>query len=400
MFKKQISIKAAICIALFTFIIGLGTQLLASKAETNWGILYQALGIIRTQFIEKDIPDDQLIYGAVRGMLKALDDPYTRFVAPKDFEEMQIQLNGNFTGVGIQIGMKDDQLTVISPLEETPAAKAGIKALDKIVAINGKSTDDMSIEQAVSIIRGPKGTRVTLTIQRGNKNKPKDYSIVRDTIQLRAVYKKKMFDDKYKIGYIYLSSFESKESYQEMVDALKDLDNKGMKSLILDLRNNGGGLLDEAIRISSIFLKEGAIVHTVDRYGNKETFEVIDTQYTWYNKPLVVLVNGGSASASEILSGAILDNKRGVLLGTKTFGKASVQNIRPLSDGSAILVTAQKYQTPSGTNINKIGITPNILVEIPTAAIEEALHDTNYEYKEEKDSQLQAAASYLRKLKK
>lgn len=185
-----------------------------------------------------------------------------------------------------------------------------------------------------------------------------------------------------------------------MVDALKELDQKGMKSLILDLRNNGGGLLDEAIQIASIFLKDGAIVHTVDRHGNKETFEVMDTQYRWYDKPVVVLVNGGSASASEILAGALQDNERGVLLGTKTFGKASVQNIRPLSDGSAILVTVQKYQTPSGASINKVGITPNISVEIPTATVEEALHDVNYEYKEEKDTQLQSAATYLRKLKK
>jgi carboxyl-terminal processing protease len=400
MFKKRITLKTAVLIALFTFIIGLGTQVLASKAETNWGILYQVLGIIRTQFVEKDIPDDQLIYGAVRGMLKALDDPYTRFVDPKGFEEMQIHLNGNFTGIGIQIGIKDDQLTVISPIEDTPAAKSGLKALDKIISINGKSTEDMSIEQAVSLIRGPKGSRVTLTIQRGTKNKPKDYTMLRETIKLKAVYKKKMLDDKNKIGYIYLSTFESKESYQEMVDALKELDQKGMKSLILDLRNNGGGLLDEAIQIASIFIKDGAVVHTVDRYGNKETFEVVDTQYTWYDKPIVVLVNGGSASASEILSGAILDDKRGILLGTKTFGKASVQNIRPLSDGSAVLVTVQKYQTPSGTNINKIGITPNITVEIPTATIEEALNNPNYEYKEEKDNQLLAAEVYLRKLKK
>lgn len=195
MFKKQLSIKTTVIIAIFAFIIGLGAQLLASKIETNWGILYQVLGIIRTQFIEKDIPDNKLIYGAVKGMLKALDDPYTRFVDPKGFEEMQIHLNGNFSGVGIQIGIKDDQLTVISPIEETPAAKAGIKALDKILSINGKSTDDMSIEQAVSLIRGPKGTKVTLTIQRGQKSKPKDYVIVRDTIKLKAVYKKKMFDE-------------------------------------------------------------------------------------------------------------------------------------------------------------------------------------------------------------
>ncbi|GBR77537.1 peptidase CtpA [Candidatus Termititenax dinenymphae] len=399
MSTKKLRLSTAIILCVITFVLGVSVQLLtAARTDVTWGLLYQVLGIVRTQYVDLDVKDDKLIYGAIRGMLKSLDDPYTRFVDPEGYSEMQNHLNGNFAGVGIQIGMKDGGLTVIAPIEDTPADKAGLKTNDKILEINGKSTEDMPLDQAVSLIRGPRNTKVKLLIQRNNmQEKPEEYTLVRDIIKIKSVNRKKMLDNKNKIGYVMLTTFESKATYDELMEAIKELEQQGLKSLILDLRNNGGGLLDEAIAISSMFVKNGEIVHTVDRYGNKETFQTVEVDYQWYTKPLVVLINGGSASASEILAGAIADNNRGKLIGTQSFGKASVQNIRPLSDGSAILVTVAKYLTPNGNYINKVGISPNYVVEIPTASIEEALRDPNYKYSEEKDVQLQYALDYLRK---
>ncbi len=400
--KKTIKLRTALLLAVFTFIIGAGTSRLIaaySYGEASWGLLYQVLGIVKTQYVEKNLDDTSLIYGSVKGLLRSLDDPYTRFIEPKSFDEMKIRLSGNFAGVGIQIGMKDHILTVIAPIQDTPADKAGLKALDKIMEINGKSTEDMSLEEAVSLIRGPKGTKVTLTILRGEKNTKKDFTLIRDNIKLKAIYKQELIDKEKKIGYIHLITFESQDTTEEVINALQELEKQGMQGLILDLRNNGGGLLESAIEIGSIFIKDGIIVHTVDRDQNKETFEVTDIDYTWYDKPLLVLINGGSASASEILAGAIENNQRGKLIGTQTFGKASVQNIKPFTDGSAVLLTIAKYLTPNNNNIHKIGITPNIVVEIPTATIEEAMKE-DYEYTQEKDNQLQAALKEMRLLLK
>lgn len=398
LFKKMSRSKQVIVVVLLAgVLIGLSARsLIAAYAETSWGLLYQVLGIVKTQFVEKDVQDQKLIYGAAKGLLKSLDDPYTRFVEPKAFDEMKIRLSGNFAGVGIQIGMKDDIITVIAPIDDTPAFKAGIKTSDKIIAIDGKDTDDMSLEEAVSLIRGPKGTKVTLTILRGAKNDKKEFVLVRDNIKLNALRTKKIIDKKYGIGYIHLITFESKDALEEVITVLKKLDQEGMKGLILDLRNNGGGLLDNAIEMGSIFIKEGPIVHTIDRNKNKETFEVVETGYTWYDKPLLVLINGGSASASEILAGAIEDSGRGRLIGTRSFGKASVQNIKPFSDGSAMLITVAKYLTPNGADINKIGITPNIVVEIPTEDIKAAM-EPDYEYSEDKDVQVQTAIKEMQK---
>lgn len=396
--NRQIKLKTAVLIAIFTFFIGLGTtKLIAARGETSWGLLYQVLGIVKTQFVEKNIEDKNLIYGAIKGLLKSLDDPYTRFVEPKAFDEMKIRLSGNFAGVGIQIGIKDHILTVIAPIQETPAYRAGLKALDKIIKIDDKKTDDMSLEEAVSLIRGPKGTKVTLTILRGAGHKKKEIDIIRDNIKLKAIYKSEIIDKKNKIGYIHLITFESRDTLDEVIDSIKELEKKNLRGLIFDVRNNGGGLLDNAIDIGSIFIKDGTIVHTVDRDKNRETFEVTAVDYEWYDKPLIVLINGASASASEILAGAIENNDRGILMGTQTFGKASVQNIKPFSDGAAILLTIAKYLTPNGSDINKVGISPNIEVKIPTASIEAAQKE-DYEYSFEKDDQLQAAIKKMRKL--
>ncbi|MFC1517036.1 S41 family peptidase [Candidatus Margulisiibacteriota bacterium] len=366
----------------------------AAAWESNWGLLYQVLDIIKTQYVQKKVEDKNLIYGAIKGMLKALGDPYSRFVEPKAFEEMQIRLDGKFAGVGIQIGIKDEHLTVISPIEGTPAFRMGLKAMDRIIKVDGKDTEGMSLEEAVSRIRGPRGTKVTLTILRKGKKEPFDVDIVRDIIKIKSVPKAKMIDNRYKIGYIQLATFENKTATEEVENALANLDKEGIRALVLDVRNNGGGLLRNSVDIASIFIKKGAVVHTVDRDGNRETLEVIGTETKFYKRPLIVLINEGSASASEILAGAIQDHRRGTLVGAKSFGKASVQNIRPLSDGSAVLITVAKYLTPKGYNISEQGISPNIFVTVPTATIEAASKD-DYEYKEKDDIQLQRAIKIL-----
>ncbi|MBU0580901.1 MAG: S41 family peptidase, partial [Candidatus Margulisbacteria bacterium] len=385
----------------FGFFIGTHLDLVMSKAqavnwESRWGLIWQAFDIIQTQYVEKNIEDKELIYGSIKGMLKALNDPYSRFMEPKAFEEMQIRMDGKFAGVGIQIGIKHETLTVISPIEGTPAFRSGVKAMDKIIKVDGKNTEGISLEEAVTLIRGPRGTKVILTIIRQGVKEPFDISIVRDIIKIKSVPKAKIIDKKYGIGYIQLATFENKTAAEEMEEAITDLNKQGMRGLILDVRNNGGGLLRNAVDITSIFVKKGAVVHTVDRDGNRDTLEIIGVKTSLYRSPLIVLINEGSASASEILAGAIKDHKRGYLIGARSFGKASVQNIVPLSDGSAILITVAKYLTPKGINISEEGISPNMFVQVPTATIEAAMKD-DYEYKEADDLQLQESIKYLRK---
>lgn len=306
------------------------------------------------------IKTDEDAYVAIGTMVASLDDPYTKFLDPKDFAEETSSIKGSLKGIGIQIATKEGKLMVISPIEDSPAEKAGLQAEDEILEIDGVSTKGISIDKAADKIRGEEGTNVTLLVKR--KDDVKKYTITRKEIELKAVSTKipnnvKLNDD---IGYIRLSSFISKNAAKEFQDILVQSKNK--KGYIIDLRANPGGLLTNAIYISDLLLPSGIIVSTVDRDGYKETQRVIGTPVT--NKPLVVLINKGSASASEILSGALKDNKRAVLIGEKSFGKGLVQEINRLSNGSGINITIQKYLTPNGTDINKKGIEPDILVEL------------------------------------
>lgn len=306
------------------------------------------------------IKTDEDAYVAVGTMVASLDDPYTKFLDPKDFAEETSSIKGSLKGIGIQIATKEGKLMVISPIEDSPAEKAGLQAEDEILEIDGVSTKGISIDKAADKIRGEEGTNVTLLVKR--KDEIKKYTITRKEIELKAVSTKvpnnvKLNDD---IGYIRLSSFISKNAAKEFEDILVQSKNK--KGYIIDLRANPGGLLTNAIYISDLLLPKGIIVSTVDRDGYKETQRVIGTPVT--NKPLVVLINKGSASASEILSGALKDNKRAVLIGEKSFGKGLVQEINRLPNGSGINITIQKYLTPNGTDINKKGIEPDILVEL------------------------------------
>ena len=317
---------------------------------------------LRKEVLSKTYSDSNEAYDAIRDMLSNLDDSYTRFLEPKEFNQMRIDTSGELTGVGIQI-VKDkesDDLIIISPIEGTPAFDAGIKARDKILSIDDISTEGMNIEEAVKLIRGQKGTKVKLEILRGSQSFFKTLS--REKIEIKSVSSKvNQTKNGLSIGYVRIKQFNANAS-KETRDAIKDLETKKVAGYVLDLRSNPGGLLESSIDISRHFINKGVIVSTVSKDGLKETKKGNGQALT--KKPLVVLVNEGSASASEIVSGAIKDNKRGKLVGKKTFGKGLVQSMRTLVDGSGLTVTVAKYLTPNGTDINKSGIIPDIEVRM------------------------------------
>ncbi len=316
----------------------------------------ETLSIVKQNYVE-EVDEKELVNGAIKGMLNQLD-PHSSFMPPEAFKEMQIDTKGEFSGLGIQISIKDKMLTIIAPIEDTPAYKAGIKAGDMIIKIQGELTKDISIQDAVNKLRGPKGSSVTITILREGWEKPKDFILVRDVIQIKSV-KHKVLDDK--IGYVKLTQFQQRTA-QDLEQALNKLENDNIKSLILDLRNNPGGLLNGAVEVASQFLPEGKlVVYIKGRSGDRQEFQTINSKHVAY--PMIVLVNEGSASASEIVAGALQDWGRAVVIGMQTFGKGSVQTVIPLSDGSALRLTTARYYTPKDRSIQTTGITPDIAVK-------------------------------------
>lgn len=294
-------------------------------------------------------------------MLEKLKDPYTRFMDPEEFKRMQVDTSGELYGIGIQIAQdeKTKQLTVIAPIEDTPAFAAGILAKDIIFKIDGKPTKGMDVNQAVSMIQGKPGTPVKLTILRNGQQK--QFEIKRARIEIHPVRYSYQNNPIGGVGYIRLNQF-SANAATEMRNAIKDLEKKQVAGYILDLRNNPGGLLLSSVEIAQMWLEDGTIVSTVNRQGKQDIEK--SNHHPLTTKPLVVLVNDGSASASEILSGALQDNKRAVLVGEKTFGKGLVQSVRSLGDGSGLAVTIAKYFTPSGRDINHAGIAPNVVLKL------------------------------------
>ncbi|MBE9046427.1 PDZ domain-containing protein [Pleurocapsales cyanobacterium LEGE 10410] len=331
-------------------------------------------------------------YKAIREMLGKLEDPYTRFMNPEEFQNMRIDTSGELTGVGIQIAKDEetDRLIVISPIEDTPAFEAGILAQDLIVKIDGTDTKGMDVNDAVKLIRGERGSQVTLTISRGGKES--DFDITRERIEIHPVRASIRDTDVGKIGYIRLTTF-NEHAAKDMQQAIKEHEKEGVVGYVLDLRSNPGGLLYSSINIARMWLDEGTIVSTVDRKGISDRESARNKALT--NKPLVVLVNEGSASASEILSGALQDNKRATLLGTKTFGKGLVQSVRPLGDGSGLAVTIAKYLTPSGRDINKEGIPPDVIVELSDQQLEELYSGDRSKLGTEEDPQFSKALDIL-----
>ena len=319
--------------------------------------------ILRRDVLNKNYGNKKDAYEAIRGMLTTLDDPYTRFLDPREFKEMQIDTSGELSGVGIQLSLDKDtkELIVVSPIDGSPASRADVKPKDVIIQINGKSTKGMSTEDAVKLIRGPVGTKVSIQLRR-NKTQLISVDLIRDRIEIHAVDSRlNTTPDGSKVGYIHLKQFNANAT-KDMRAAIRELETNGAQGYVLDLRSNPGGLLMASIEIARQWLDDGVIVSTKTRDGVKSVKRASGKALT--KAPVVVLVNEGSASASEILSGALQDNNRAILVGQKTFGKGLVQSVRGLSDGSGMTVTVAKYLTPSGRDIHKFGIQPNITAKL------------------------------------
>jgi carboxyl-terminal processing protease len=349
------------------------SQVIAQTEDTyqNLETFTAILHMLQENYVE-DVDSKELLEGAIKGMLNSLD-PHSSYMDPEDFKDLQIETKGSFSGIGIEITMKDSILTVVSPIDDTPAFKKGLKAGDKILKIEGEPTKDMTLVDAVKRLRGANGTDVTISIHREGWTELKDFTITRDNIPLISV-KAKTLEPGY--GYIRIRSFQAnttKDFKKSMDDLTKDDDLKG---LVLDLRNNPGGLLDQAVRISDVFLDEGLIVYTKSRRKENNLSYSAHKNGASYTFPIVVLVNEGSASASEIVAGALQDHKRALVLGAQSFGKGSVQTIHPMSNGAGLRLTTALYYTPNGRSIQATGITPDIIV--PTSFLtEEELEEKN-----------------------
>jgi carboxyl-terminal processing protease len=332
-----------------------------SDSYEDLKIFTEVLSYVEANYVD-EVEAEKLVQGAIRGMLRTLD-AHSSYMPRDMYREMQVETEGQFGGLGIEITIRDEILTVVSPIEGTPAFRAGIQAGDKIVTVEGTTTKDMSLIEAVKLLRGPVDTSVTIGVMREGFKEPKDFTLTRAVIQIKSVRSKMLPDS---IGYIKLRSFH-KNTSEELDEALLDFDERHISALVLDLRNNPGGLLEQAIAVTDEFIEGGQlIVYTKGRLANQNMKGYSKTESAHHpNVPLVILVNGGSASASEIVAGALQDHKRATIIGTKTFGKGSVQTIIPLSDGSGLRLTTAKYYTPKGRMIHDKGIIPDIVVEEP-----------------------------------
>ncbi|WP_293719029.1 S41 family peptidase [uncultured Phascolarctobacterium sp.] len=338
----------------------------------------KTLVLVREKFVEQP-NDGKLFDGAATGLVKALDDPYSVYLDQQNFKDISNVTEGFFGGIGVVVGKKDNNFVVVAPLEGTPGEKAGIKAGEKIVQVDGKKTAGMQLEDVVAMIRGTQGTEVELVLD-DNKGNERTVRVVRGDIKIKSVAGEMLPDSK--IGYIRIAIFNENTS-GEFVRKYQELEEQGMQSLLLDLRQNPGGILGESVRVAQYLVPKGPIVSVIDREGRKYTEESYLEKVKY---PLAVLVDHGSASASEIVAGAVQDTKSGKLFGTQTFGKGSVQTVYRLPQNTGLKLTTAKYYTPSGRSINGTGITPDEVVELPEQAT--------------RDIQLETAENYLRNLKK
>lgn len=393
--KKQISLTRAIAVILITNIITfgvcittpiqlIGNKLIIGKANGEFinklNKLTYVKAILEEKYVDK-IDEDKLVEGAVRGMVDGIGDPYTVYFNQKEFNDYMTHTQGSYTGIGIYVGEKDDKIVVVAPIEDTPAYRAGIKSGDIILKVNDQAVYAKNLEKAVSMIKGKEGTKVKITIYREGIG-TLDFNIVRAKIVMKTV-KSDILENN--IGYIRITTFDenTSEAFDKELDGLIS---KGIKGLVIDLRNNPGGLLDQCVKIADRILGEGTIVYTIDKKGDKEVYTSDSKKL---DIPLVLLVNEGSASASEILSGAVRDFKAGTLIGTRTFGKGLVQKLIPLPNNEGLKVTISRYYTPSGECIQGKGIEPDIILDLPKEDKERELT-----YKE--DIQIQKAIEVIK----
>ena len=358
--------KALVLLAFLTVLILLGpygdSRVSAIDRNTykNLKTFSEVLDMVEKNYVEP-VDSDKLMLGAINGMIKSLD-PHSSFMTADMFKELEVETRGSFGGLGIEITILKDVLTIVSPIEDTPAFNAGLKAGDQIIKIDDKSTKDITITEAVKKLRGPKDTKVTITIFREGMTKPKDFVITRSIIKIRSV-KSKIYDNQ--VGYVRIASFQER-TVEDVKKTLKEIEAKAnpLAGIVIDMRNNPGGLLNQSIDVSDVFLKSGVIVSTRGRSKGMESKAMAKDDGNEPTCPIVVIVNEGTASAAEIVSGALQDNGRAVILGTQTFGKGSVQTVIPLEDGAALKLTTAKYYTPKGRSIQAEGITPDIIVKL------------------------------------
>jgi carboxyl-terminal processing protease len=319
------------------------------------------LSIVKKNYVD-EVNSKDLVTGAINGMLASLD-PHSAFLTPDLYKDLQMDTQGRFGGLGIEITVRNGVLTVVSPIEDTPAYKAGVKAGDQIIKIEDEYTKDMTLVDAVKKMRGNKGTKITISIKREGIAELLNFNLMRDIIRVQSV-RSRVLEEGY--GYVRLAQFQERtdRDLQKALEKFKE-EKGGLKGLVLDLRNNPGGLLTQAVRVADMFLESGLIVYTEGRLESQKQKYFAHKEGTWSNFPIIVLVNGGSASASEIVAGAMQDHKRAVILGTKSFGKGSVQTILPLDDNSALRLTTARYFTPKGRSIQATGIVPDIVIENP-----------------------------------
>jgi carboxyl-terminal processing protease len=331
------------------------------------------LSIVKKNYVD-EVNSKDLITGAINGMLGSLD-PHSAFLTADLYKDLQMDTQGKFGGLGIEITVRNGVLTVVSPIEDTPAYKAGVKSGDQIIKIEDEYTKDMTLVDAVKKMRGAKGTKIMISIKREGIAELLNFNLVRDTIRVQSV-RSRVLEEGY--GYIRLAQFQERtdRDLQKALEKLKE-EKGGLKGLVLDLRNNPGGLLTQAVRVSDMFLESGMIVYTEGRLESQKQKYFAHKEGTWSNFPIIVLVNGGSASAAEIVAGAMQDHKRAVILGTKSFGKGSVQTILPLDDNSALRLTTARYFTPKGRSIQATGIVPDIVIENPVVIPETKPEDKN-----------------------
>lgn len=388
-FKKK-RIYVALPLIVVLMVLGFYGERVVSALDRNvyrnLKLFTEVLDLVEKNYVE-EVDSKALIQGAVNGMLKSLD-PHSLFLTQEMYKELKVDTEGRFGGVGIEISLVKDVLTVVAPIEDTPAYLAGVKAADQIIKIDGNSTKDITITEAVKKLRGTKGTKVTITIMREGEPAPFDVNITRAEIKVRSV-RTKTYEGNY--GYIRIAAFQERTA-DDLRLALQDLDKnlKPFRGLIIDLRNNPGGLLPQAIDVSDIFLKSGTIVSTKGRVKGMDARATARDQGDEPLVPIVVLLNEGSASAAEIVAGALQGNKRATVVGTRSFGKASVQTIIPLEAGNALKLTTAKYYTPDGRSIHGEGIIPDLEIKYVKPANEKETDDLV------RDNQLKGALDHLK----